>query len=131
MRSLPLCPGHTGGLSDFFARLNSEFKPSYITSYGPLKKKQPKSTTDKSIMCTFNGLLLLISPCDMSQGSGSFPVVCSASTSAHVATRTEICLSVWFLQNVGNSVLGEQGSSERSTERGKHRVRIDIKHALK
>lgn len=69
--------------------LNSEFKTCYITCNGPLQtNKQPKrSTTDKSIMGSFNRLLLLISLCDMSQGIGSFPIVRSASISSHVATR--------------------------------------------
>lgn len=40
-------------------------------------------------MSNFKGLLLLISLYDMSQGIGSSHIVCSASISPHVQTRTE------------------------------------------
>lgn len=105
MCSLPLFPGHTEGRSDLFAMLNSEFKTCYMTCNYPLKKTQtkpkkkttttkqtkkpPQSTTDRGIMSSFNGLLLVVSLCDMLQGIRSFPIVRSASISSHVAMRTE------------------------------------------
>lgn len=40
-------------------------------------------------MSSFNGLLLVVSLCDMLQGIRSFPIVCPASISSQVAMRTE------------------------------------------
>lgn len=98
-------------ISGLFPMSNSEFKTCYMTCNGPLKNTQrakdlPPTTTDKSILSSCNGVLLLLSLWDMSQGVGSFPIICSASIFA----------------------LGEHCNSELFTEKGEHPARVDIQH---
>lgn len=98
---LPLCSGHTTAYLAYFLCQIQNIKHVIWHSMVPLKINKGQKIPQTTIVSSCNGVLLLLSRWDLSQGVGTFPIVHSVS----IFALGEHCNSEWVTEEE-NTLVG-------------------------